>query len=494
MFLLALVHACCFSAVFFHDAAAQGSSPDALSPPVAQPQLNTYNANEPEPARQGQISLGPGIDYASAQAIQVARDFERSNWAGYSVYDDPFYKLPTGPISKDPGRLLKKQETVNISSYTIPPELALSRILYNTQNLNGSVIPASAFVLWPYIPRNFPGIQGHPVVGFGHGTTGINAECAPSHLQNLWYQFHATFPLAIHGYVVVAPDYAGLGVDTDSDGNHIFHQWSANPAGANDLAYAIQAAQEAWPELSKEFVTFGHSEGGGIAWSMAQRQVKQPVEGYLGSIAASPLNRVAVYGQLSLSMAQRIAQGPIFIASALASVFPTFRVDDWLTPAGLNILKTDLAIQGCQAVGAELFFTPGIDYLKQDWAQDWYLDAYDKLMSNGGDVPFAGPLLVLQGTSDMTIDPTITTSVVNETCETQPDSDLEYVMLEGVDHIPVLYAAQSYWSEWISQRFNRIQTSKGCRRQTIKPLRPVDHYQPELHFFTEFPLYSYETN
>jgi predicted alpha/beta hydrolase len=84
-------------------------------------------------------------------------------------------------------------------------------------------------------------------------------QCAPSHIRNLWYQYSAPYTLARQGYAVVAPDYAGLGVNRTAEGKFVLHQYTANPAGANDIFFAVEAAQSAFPELSKHFVTMGHS-------------------------------------------------------------------------------------------------------------------------------------------------------------------------------------------------------------------------------------------
>lgn len=39
------------------------------------------------------------------------------------------------------------------------------------------------------------------------------------------------------------------------------HEYLTSASHANDLMYAIQAAQEHFRELSKEFIVIGHSQG-----------------------------------------------------------------------------------------------------------------------------------------------------------------------------------------------------------------------------------------
>lgn len=95
------------------------------------------------------------------------------------------------------------------------------------------------------------------------------SECAPSHIRNLWYQYKATYVFALQGYVVVAPDYAGLGVGAfpaeEEDYGDVRHLWLAAYAHANDLLYVVQAAQSAFLSHSSSFVLIGHSQGGGAA-------------------------------------------------------------------------------------------------------------------------------------------------------------------------------------------------------------------------------------
>lgn len=121
--------------------------------------------------------------------LQTAVAFERSNWAGSSVLDDPFYNVSGLCLPQQPGQVIRVEPSTNTSLYTLPPWTSLSRILYTTETQNGSIVPNSAFVLWPYARRKFPNIRGVPTVGFAHGTSGLTAECGPSHYRNLWYQY-----------------------------------------------------------------------------------------------------------------------------------------------------------------------------------------------------------------------------------------------------------------------------------------------------------------
>lgn len=453
---------CLLLPALFHTVAAQSDAPNATVGPI------------------------PGLN---ATDVQAALTFERANWANGSVEDESFYRAPLNSSLLPAGTLLRVELYTNTSLYTLPPQTALSRILYQTRNLNGSLIPASAYTLWPYSPRTQPD-GSYPVIAWGHGTTGIFPECAPSHIKSLSYQFTAPFPLAIQGYVVVAPDYAGLGVSKTASGKPIIHQLYANEAAANDLFYAVEAAQSAFPKLSKEFVVVGHSQGGGAAWAAAERQAHTPVQGYLGAVSAAPLLNFIATLQLGAALLGRdaafasVAPSIGGVARAITSVFPDFDVGSVLTPAGVQRLRVLEQIQGCNAAASELFTTGMVSIAQPDVLENGYAKAYQNLTSTGGK-EIAGPLLILQGTADTLIPVNITTQYVNLTSERSPESAIEYISYEGVEHIPSMYTSQREWLGWIEDRFGGKRVAGGLRTAERMSVLPQTNYQADLNWFLE---------
>ncbi|KAI9694111.1 MAG: hypothetical protein M1822_003382 [Bathelium mastoideum] len=448
----------------------------------AQVQNDTFNDTYAQlnPAQVRTLSQAAHLSADIVDAVEVAIGFERSNWAESSSQLDPFYKVALNASQAEPGAVLKVEQYVNTTYYTLAPNVALSRFQFATKNLNGTVIPASGYVLWPWMPREFPAIKGFPAVGWGHGTSGVFGECGPSHIRNLWYQYSAPFTLALQGYVVVAPDYAGLG-------------YLAAAAAGNDLIYAVQAAQKAWPQLSKEFVLMGHSEGGGAAWGAAQNLAEKPVPGYLGTIAGSPANH--------LSNMIRNGASPVLVdllltsaSPGISSIFPSFKLSDWLTSAGVAAIEFMQAVQGCNSVATELLEGRGSETVRTDWQNSsYYFNAFDELTAIGGSIPFAGPMLVLQGLADDQVPPESVVATVNETCNSQPESQLQVAYLQGATHVPALFAGQRIWLNWIQERFTGVKVNKGCQRKTYSPALNVSAYQSQPEYFLEWPQYSYET-
>lgn len=446
------------------------------------PQNNTWNSSFSLTSPQaGQA----GLNSTTTNNVDVAVQFERTNWATGSVHNDSFYTVPSNSSHLPSGSILKIEQYTNTSYYTMPPNTALSRILYQSETINGSIVPASAFILWPWMPRRDPRTGKYAVVGWAHGTSGVFGECAPSHIRNLWYQYSAPYILALQGYVVVAPDFAGLGIDRYANGTQFRHPYLSNPSHANDMFFSVEAAQRAWPDqLSEYFVLMGHSQGGGAAWGAAQRQAKRPVPGYLGAVAGSPLTNVITQQDYLES-----SNLPFYIGYGLPATLPGFNVSDFLTPAGVQHLDLLAELEGCQSLTAQLDSQAGL--IKPDWWHTPYMQVFQNLTDNGGQ-PISGPMLVLQGTADNAVPEPVTSIAVNQTCGMYPGSELEYAMFEGATHVPVLYASQQVWLDWIADRFAGREPAAPCTRNLYQPARSVSSYQTEGEYYLELATQAYE--
>ncbi|KAL8827123.1 MAG: hypothetical protein Q9191_003381 [Dirinaria sp. TL-2023a] len=425
-----------------------------------------------------------GITRGIADAMEKAWTFEKFTWATGSVHDDPFYEAPPPSLSAIPGQLLKVEEATDPTKYTIPPGTALSRILFQTRTLAGAAVPASAFVLWPYSPRSQPG-GTVPVVAWAHGTSGLFGNDGPSHLKGLSYQFAAPFVLALQGYAVVGPDYAGLGVSQDARGNPVDHEYLSNPSHAHDLFYSVQAAQTAFKQLSQQFVILGHSQGGGAAWAAAQRQAIEPVKGYLGTIACAPVTNI-----FNLP-----SDGPLLpllvalVVYALQKINPKFDYHEILTPQAAR--RWELYLQLEPGAGVTFALFQGVDLLQPGWRQNPYLQDFVARTSNGGK-PIGGPMLVLQGLADTNLDAGTASRAVQATCSAFPRSQLQYQALEGISHVPLMYASQQTWLQWIADRFAGKPIQEGCSSLKTSPLLPPQRYSPEVNWIVESATEVYE--
>lgn len=471
-----------------------------------QPQTDTWNSTFHFESSQ---VMGANLSDVQVANIEQALNFERSNWATGSVLVDDFYTVPSNSSTLPPGSVVKVQPFVNTTNYTLAPNIALSRILYTTQNLRNETVPASAVILWPFLPAQYPNLtapdpsvnsSAFPLVAWLHGTSGVFAECGPSHIRNIWYQYSAPYELALSGYVVVAPDYQGLGVNSTANGTEVVHPYLASPAAANDAFYAIQATQDAFSHLvSKEFVVMGHSQGGSAAWISAIRQTQTPVDGYLGTVAGSP---PANLSGLIATLGQQVKPTfPFLWSQAIKALYPSFEESTILTPEGLarfNLAKEQSMCNS--AIGELLGDFPASDngtLVHTNWTDS--LEVQDFLSyTDIGTQPIAGPMLVLQGTADPAVSYQYTDIAVQETCAANGGTGIRYARFDQVSHVPVLYASQTIWLDFLRERFGSVGSAdEGADQECVTtnytslPM-PVENYQKELGYFLSLATMPYQ--
>ena len=403
------------------------------------------------------------------EAIKESLDFEKSNWAHGSVLNDPFYDPPHEPSDAPPGTLLKVEKTTDTSKYLIPSSCALSRFIYQSETLTGSKVPVSAYVLWPYSPRSQPPPDGgYPVVAWAHGTSGFDANAAPSHHKNLWEHFLAPYQIALQGYVVVGTDYAGLGVNKYPSGEAIVHEYLASPAQANDVVHSVTAARAAFPELSMSFVVIGHSQGGGAAWAVAQKAASILIPGYLGAIAVSPYTNIL---ELDNEVTKFL---PAAMCPGLASAFPDFKPEDLLTAEGQKHLDTVHRMS--MGTNSAFAYLSGANVLKPHWRDNGHVKRYMALTSNGGKA-IKGPLLITHGKSDPVLNVDVIENAVKRTVDLDPSSSstqIEFVVLPDVTHVSALPASQRVWMDWIGERFAERVVEGGFREYEVGCARPKE--------------------
>ncbi|KAI4159118.1 MAG: hypothetical protein L6R39_000417 [Caloplaca ligustica] len=403
-------------------------------------------------------------------------EFEKSNWTNSTVADDPFYTAPSDSAAAAPGTLLKVEENTDTSKYLIPAGIALSRFVYQSETLTNSPIPVSAIVLWPYSPRSQA--DGYQVVAWAHGTAGVTVEFAPSHHKNLWQHFQAPYQLALQGYVVVATDYAGLGIGKNASGDPITHPYLTSPSHANDVVFSVQAAQSAFPGRSKDFVVIGHSQGGGAAWAVSQRQAVTPITGFLGAIAVAPVTDVFEEPEPIRSMLVAA------LCPGIAHTYPDFDLSAILTPEGQQRLGTVQGLGAGVACAFALLSDGNLLKPGSEWKQNPQIEEYRQRITNGGK-EIGGPLPVIHGDTDPRLSSQVALAAAKKTVELRPASSIDVGLLPHVTHTTALTAGQRSWMDWIADRFAGRAIDGGYRQTTITSARPAQSYLAEQNWFLQ---------
>lgn len=178
---------------------------------------------------------------------------------------------------------------VKVDAYTstnLGSVAAESSILtYKMLGQSGQEVQATSLVFTPNTP---PPTGGWPIVVWAHGTTGVADACAPSKAALTDSTKDLISKLLAAGYVVVAPDYEGLG----TAGIHPFLNVKSEAYSITDAVVATRNYLSQRNLLtSKKWLTVGHSQGGHAALSAAQYASRAQLD-YKGTVAVAPASNL----------------------------------------------------------------------------------------------------------------------------------------------------------------------------------------------------------
>lgn len=158
---------------------------------------------------------------------------------------------------------------------------------YNMANVQGKTATATAMVLFPKATQPK---DGYRVVVWEHGTVGVGDGCAPSkNTINPRFKILAETLLAA-GYVIVAPDYEGLG----TPGVHPYLNLSSE---AKSALAAVKAVKEHYgAQLKGDWMSIGQSQGGHA--SLGTAEFANADTSYKGAVAGAPASSLGTIIQI----------------------------------------------------------------------------------------------------------------------------------------------------------------------------------------------------
>ncbi|KGQ11696.1 hypothetical protein BBAD15_g2567 [Beauveria bassiana D1-5] len=418
-------------------------------------------------------------------------------------FDVDFYATAANfsRASSQPGDVLKL-EPVDPKTLTLDGGATTYRFQYVSVDADGSVVPVTGFIAFPFTPH-IPADGGDGVAplkyrlaAFAHGTVGIFRGCAPSNGAAL-YDYGSWQPALRRGYAVVATDYAGLG------NNYTDHKYLFLPTHASDVHYAVVAARRLFgARLTDEWVSFGHSQGGGAAWKLAESVYVRNDTGYLGTVAIAPATYAAdqIYaaavnglsggggGGNSSSSSSKGGAGVGFlplIPTAVQRVIPSYN-ESILSPTlrsrvamaeeaqlcleGVLGLTLDLGLADVVSVAGALRDRPTL----RRW-QDMAAPAQ-------GD-PSPAPILVVQGQNDTAVRWQTTEEAWARACAAAAGNEVHLRLFPTQGHRPSLAAGAPEWLAWMDGLFDeqrikaagggggvcRVREKKKCTRYVREP-------------------------
>ena len=409
-----------------------------------------------------------GCDAACQRVFSEGQKTDRELFG--TDFDFGFYATAHNFSSSKPGDLLKFQP-LNGSSLSVINGFTAYRYQYTSRSTNGSVVPATGYIGIPYASSRQDG--KYPVIAYAHGTSGIFAGCPPTSTSVL-FDSNSWSTLALNGYAIVAPDYAGLG------NNYIEHEYLSFPAHANDLYYGLLAARKVFPNtFTDEWASVGHSQGGGAAWKLAESAlVKSGTAGnYVGTVALSPgsklydlmlLTAETIFPQSNYST-YYITYVFLWMSIALRRAMPSADIS-FFSQKLLQRAKIAELTQSCNvgAVSLEVGLSPkeiitSVAALRNNTAfHNW-----QKMVSPAMGSKSDQPILLIQGLEDTTILPQTTINSFHDTCE--HGNEVHLSLYPGMDHSPVIPASAPEWLGFLRERFEGKNSTGECKKTIHAP-------------------------
>lgn len=220
------------------------------------------------------------------------------------------------------------------------------KMTYTMPAINGGSTTAVAAV---FVPKGTPPAGGWPIVAWAHGTVGVADGCEPSGQANLGNSDPLTAYLVNMGYMVVAPDYEGLGNSPERP-----HPYLRSVSEARSMLYAATAAKQLVPEAGSRWLILGHSQGGHAALATAELLVNDP-----SAIQQAQQSGLSLRGVVAMAPASNIDSAFIAINQQLQQLATTAETNPAQAQTALqtagNLLFTQnlfgsLVVAGEQAV------------------------------------------------------------------------------------------------------------------------------------------------
>lgn len=346
-----------------------------------------------------------------------------------------FYKTPS-LAGKKAGTLLKSQKVAAPSV-----DGTVYRVMYVSETVSGQATAVTGLVV---VPKTAAPKSGYPVVSWGHGTNGMTDECAPS-LEPSKIDSLANGLLA-NNWVITASDYQG-------EGTPGLHPYLAGVVAAQNTIDIVRAAEQLPSvDVSKNYVVWGHSQGGQTAMYAHNIAPKYAPELTLkGVVAGAPPSQFdLIYDYLKTSKYRYYL---LMSAGGLNAAYgdKAAPLDKVLTPKGIALL--DELEKGCSDYLSKTLGAVSID--ETNLANPFDVPEWKKLFLANDPKNFTStndiPLLIIHGGADEQI-PTVSSQLLtNKLCGL--GQGMQRWVYPGQSHSGVIATSATDMVNWMKARF-----------------------------------------
>jgi acetyl esterase/lipase len=337
-----------------------------------------------------------------------------------------------------------------------PPGAQAWTIRYRTTSDRGAPIEASAMVV---APREAMPARPRRVIAWTHGTWGVVERCAPSLSANFFTATPGLTEAVRAGYVVVAPDYPGLGTPGP-------HPFLVGPSAARSTLDAVRAARSiAGAAAGDALAVWGESQGGHAAlWTGATAHGYAPDLKLVGVAAAAPPTELV----RNLNDASDPAARALMASYAAWSWSKHYGAS--LAPFGKRPLQNvmlRLAQNNCVELGKTprlgtilgvLAVQRALAKVQFDRVQPWAR----LLRQNSAPLQgFSTTVMILQGGQDKLVNPLVTRDYARRLCA--QGGRVRYVARPAAGHVEITRETVGQTLDWIGNRFGGQRAASDCR-------------------------------
>ncbi len=329
------------------------------------------------------------------------------------------------------------------------------RIRYWTTDEEGRANQVTGMVV---APREAMPTRPRAIIAWTHGTWGVVQKCAPSLSDQFFTATPALAEMIRRGYVVVAPDYPGLG-------SAMAHPYLIGQDTARSVLDAVRAAQQiGGAGAGPRFAVWGESQGGHAAlWTSMISRSYAPELTLVGTAAAAP----------PTDLPANLNSGADVNVRAMLTAFTAY---SWSQRYGFPLsslfkpfdqgVATRLARNNCISLGKnpKLGTILGVAQMRKalkskdmgrmsPWAGVARANSVDPRA-------VVGPVLIAQSVQDPVVAPAVTEQFARARCRIE--AGLQYISLPGGDHGHSARDSAPATLSWIDSRFKGQPAPSSC--------------------------------